>query len=51
MVFTTLISFALIYLGIQINLNMNIIFTDSKTLFGESFGRNIALFTGADAAI
>jgi hypothetical protein len=47
MLFTTIISFVIIYFGIQINLNLNQTFAESKEVFGTDIGRNTAIFLNA----
>lgn len=50
MLFTTLISFVLIYFGIMINLNLNQTFAETKEIFGTDIGRNVAVLLNADSA-
>jgi len=48
MVFTTLISFVLIFMGIMINLNLNSSYEDMKQYFGDNFAKQYSLFINAD---
>jgi hypothetical protein len=51
MLFITIISFILIYFGIQINLNLNATFSDAKESFGTDVSRNPAVLINAESAI
>jgi hypothetical protein len=44
MTFTTFISFIVIYLGIVINLNLNVAFHQEKIFYGGDIGRHQDLF-------
>jgi hypothetical protein len=48
MLFTTIISFVLIYFGIQINLNLNSTFSEAKDIFGTDIGRNTHVLLNAE---
>jgi len=48
MVFTTILSFILIYCGVQINLNLNETYSEVKEVFGSAIGRNTGLLLNAE---
>jgi len=48
MVFTTILSFILIFCGIQINLNLNETYSEVKEVFGTAIGRNTGLLLNAE---
>jgi len=49
MLFTVIISFVIIYYGININLNLNETFNQAKLVFNTDISRNTALFLNAKA--
>ena len=48
MMFTTIVSFFLLFLSVMINLEVNEDFVNDRKYFGTDIGRNMHLFTGAD---
>ena len=50
MLFTTIISFVIIYFGIMINFNLNQTFKESKRVFGTDISRDTTIFLNAAAA-
>jgi hypothetical protein len=48
MIFTTILSFILIFCGIQINLNLNDTYSEVKEIFGTSIGRNTDILVNAE---
>lgn len=48
MLFTTIISFVIIYFGIMINLNLNETFSQAKLIFGTDISSNTAIFLNAE---
>ena len=48
MVFTSLISFILIFVGILINLNLNSSYEEMKKVYGTNFGVQTSLFINSD---